>query len=135
MSDPILSALMGTPFIEEKPTKRKKKLQPQPESNQAWTLQEKKTAEEIRKLQIANETALENLISKDMVRGIVGQIAQEINTQFVDLPRREATTIAALLGIPEKARELERLWGNKNSVAIENMKATIEKLQKSGVYE
>ncbi len=140
MTDPILSALSNkNPTSNptgKKPRKRKREDEAdKPTVQPAVTLAERKTAEEIRKLEIDNAVKLNHLVSIDMLKGAIGQIDQEIKMQFVDLPRRESETFAARLGIPEKSRELERIWSEYNQKGIENVQATVEKLHKDEVYE
>lgn len=99
------------------------------------SLTEKKISEEIRKLKIQNEKELNNLVEKKMVIAVLGQIGQEIRTSFVDMPRRESEFIAAKLGIPEKVKDLELLWSEINSNALDSMKAQVESLQNNEIWE
>lgn len=112
----------------------------EPEENgsdeyEGYSLSEQKTKEEVRKLQITNEALINNLVLKSMVKSVLGQIGQELKTAFVDMPRRESGTVAAKLGIPEKEKELERLWSEINQKALDSMKSAVAAMQKDEIWE
>lgn len=100
-----------------------------------FTLQDKKLEQEIRKLKIQNEKELGNLVSRDLVKSILLEVGQQIQTNFVDLPRRESPNLSAELGIPNKERDLEKLWSDLNRVAIESCINNIDKLVQDGTFE
>jgi len=53
----------------------------------------------------------------------------------VDLPRRDSAEIAALLGCPEKERDLENILQKKIKTSIAAIKARAIKLLDDGTYE
>ena len=91
--------------------------------------------EKHRELVIKNEQSENNLIPKKMIQAIIGDISHSIQTNFIDLPKRESHTIAARLGIPEKERELEKLFQEKIKMSVTTVKRNIEKLLDDGIYE
>jgi hypothetical protein len=103
--------------------------------NQASTWSDRKIIADAVSKELDNIIKIGDMIPKKMMQGFIGQISQGIKNNFVDLPRREAELLSARLGIPEKARDLERMWSEYNRTAIENMKAEVEKLQKDDIYE
>ena len=98
------------------------------------SLTQKKTQEEIRKLQIANETALNNLIQKKMIQAILESVGQSIQVAFVDSGRREAPTMAATLGIPEKERDIEGMINAMIERGVDAVIKNIEKLASEGTF-
>lgn len=99
------------------------------------TLQDKKIEEEIRKLKIGNEKELRKLIERELVVGIMGEIGQSIQRNFLDQSKRRSNTWANQLGIPEKEREIENLINEMMTEGIRSMKADIERLSDDGVFE
>ena len=85
-------------------------------------------------LQIDNDVKLGNLVAKKLVQAVIEEIGHNIQTSFVDLPRRESPTIAALLGMPERERDIERYLGEKIQAAIRGVIATIERLSDDGTF-
>ena len=100
-----------------------------------YTLTEEKTSEEIRKLRIDNGLRLRNIVEKSMVQAVMKEIGHQIQTNFVDMARRDAPEVAALLGVPEKERDLERIWADKNASAILSVIDNIERLAMDGTWE
>jgi len=97
------------------------------EENQPLTLDHQKTTEQIRKLQIENEAALNNLIEKKMIQAVIEAIGQSVQVSFIDLGRRESSTMAAILGIPEKERDIESMI---NAMIEKGVKAVISNIEK-----
>ena len=131
MSDPLLAALesqWGGVKIVLPPADADNGNDNQEENPEyIISLSQKKTQEEIRKLQIANETALNNLIQKKMIQAILESVGQSIQVSFVDSGRREAPIMAATLGIPEKERDIE---GMINAMVEKGVKAVIGNIEK-----
>lgn len=133
MSDPLLAALesqWGGKSIET----------PQSpgdwsgEENQPLTLDQQKTTEQIRKYQIENEAALNNLIEKKMIQAILEAVGQSVQVSFIDLGRREAPTMAAILGIPEKERDIEGMINTMVEKGVKAVIGNIEKLAGEGTF-
>lgn len=101
----------------------------------APTLTEKKTKEEIRKLQISNEQALRNLVEKKMVKAMLNEIGHQMEVSFVEAGRRESPTMAAKLGIPEKTHELNKLIDAFIKTGIGSMQDRIRKLSRDEAFE
>lgn len=70
---------------------------------------ERKTREEIKKLQIDNERAKGNLIEKKIVRSMLKDIARVARGSFIDLPKTHAPKIAKILDAPEREGEIKKL--------------------------
>lgn len=85
-------------------------------------------------LKIDNEVKLGNLVDKKLVQAIVDEIAHAIQTSFVDFPRRESPTIAAILGIPEKERDIEIHLSEKIQASILSVISTIERLASEDTF-
>ena len=79
-------------------------------------------------LKIDNDVKLGNLVEKKLVQAVIEEIGHNIQTSFVDLPRRESPTIAALIGLPERERDIEKYLGEKIQAAIRGVIATIDRL-------
>lgn len=103
-------------------------------NDDAITLQEKKLAEEIRKLNINNEKELRNLVEKDLVKAILGELGQSVKNNIVDQAKRKAYQWAAELGIPEKERSIEKLLSDLGEEEINGVLADIRKLIDDGVF-
>ncbi len=99
------------------------------------TLTEKKTKEEIRKLQISNEQALRNLIEKKMVKAMLNEIGHQMEVSFVEAGRRESPTMAAKLEIPEKTHELNKLIDGFIKTGIDSMQERIRNLSRDEAFE
>jgi len=98
-------------------------------------LDKEKKKEEIRKLRIDNESKLNNLVSKDLVTAMLGEIGHSMQTNFVDLARRESPTLAAELGIANLERDLEKKLSDLIKIGIESVVDNISKLCKDEVFE
>ncbi len=85
-------------------------------------------------LKIDNDVKLGNLVEKKLVQAVIEEIGHNIQTSFVDLPRRESPTIAALLGLPERERDIEKYLGEKIQAAIRGVIATITRLADDGTF-
>ncbi len=89
------------------------------------TLAEQKTEAEVRKLKIGNEKEINTLVLRTKVRAILEVIGHSIQTNLVDLPRRESGTIAAMAGVPDKERIIEKYLSEKIQEAVASLKAQI----------
>ena len=98
-------------------------------------LDSKKTKEQIRKLQIENEKALRNLVEKELVISIIGEVGQAIQNNFVDIPKRQSNILANKLGIPAKEKDLELLLSDIIEDGINGVISNIERLCDSRTFE
>ena len=89
------------------------------------TLTEQKTEAEVRRLKIGNEKEVNTLVLRTKVRAILEVIGHGIQTNLVDLPRRESGTIAAMTGVPDKERIIEKYLSEKIQEAVASLKAQI----------
>lgn len=105
------------------------------EDDQYESLDRQEQKEKIRKLVIDNETKLNNLVAKDMVKAILLEMGHQIQTAFVDLPRREAPNIAAKLGIPNLERDLEKELSDLIKTALDSCINNIDKLSQDRIFE
>ena len=105
------------------------------EDERILTLSDQETAEKIRKLQIANEKELNNLVIRKMAQAMIEDIGHSIQTNFVDFARRESPNIAALLEAPEKERDIEKMLSEKIQISIEAVKSECEKLASDRMFE
>lgn len=109
---------------------------PESETGEEYeTLTQKKTKEEIRKLQIANEQAIRNLIEKTMIKSMLKEVGHGLQTNFVDVSRRESPTLAAKWGIPEREREVEQDLSKLIQAGLVAMIGEIERLADDGTFE
>lgn len=88
--------------------------------NPKETLTEQKTKAEVRKLKILNEKEMNTLVLRTQARAILEAIGHGIQTNFVNLPRRESATIAAMAGVPDKERIIEKYLSEKIQDAIKS---------------
>lgn len=124
MTDPILEALgMSTP-----PEKKKLPEPPQDIYEEAYSLQEKKLQEEVRKLQIGNEKEIGNLVSTNLLVSVIGEIGQSFQNNGVDQAKRRSPDWAAQLGITSKEREIEKLIADLVQDMIVGVQSDIERL-------
>ncbi len=86
-----------------------------------------KILEEIRQLRIKNETALDNLITKSRARAVIARYGEIQQVYFVQMPRREAAGLAAVLGIEGQAKKLENLL---NEIVEKGLNACRNELKK-----
>lgn len=98
-------------------------------------LDDKKKKEEIRKLQIFNEKELNNLVSRDLILAILSEVGHQIQTNFVDLARRESPNLAAELGISNLERDLEKKLSDLIMIGIESCQNNITRLSQDGIFE
>ena len=102
---------------------------------QLRNLDKEKKEEEIRKLKIENETKLKNLFENKLMKAIMAEIGQAIKQAFVYAGRREAPTMAAKLGIPQKERDLQAMIDDINEKGVAAVIDTIEKLMDDEIFE
>lgn len=131
MSDPFLGQLASR-FGDKK---KGVKTDTVKEKRKEKTLGQRKTQEEIRKLQIDNETKLRNLVEKKMVQAVLGKISFSLKTNFVDTPKREAHDFAARLGIPEKEHDVEMLLADIIETGLNSTVSEIETMMKDETFE
>lgn len=123
--NPILEAL------KTKPKTQKKKQLPEPPQDiyeEAFSLQEKKLQEEVRKLQIGNEKEIGNLVSTNLLVSVIGEIGQSFQNNGVDQAKRRSPDWAAQLGITAKEREIEKLIADLVQDMIVGVQSDIERL-------
>ena len=84
---------------------------------------------------LTNEQTENNLIPKKMIQAVIGDLSYSIQSNLVDLPRRDSAEIAAILGVPEKERDLENILQKKIKTSIAAIKARAMKLLDDGTYE
>lgn len=98
-------------------------------------LDDKKTKEQIRKLQIENERALRNLVEKKLIISIIGEVGQAIQNNFVDIPKRQSNILANKLGVPAKEKDLELLLSDIIEDGINGVISSIERLCDDRTFE
>ncbi len=91
--------------------------------------------EKIRKNKIANEKELGNVFLKSLFQSLMGEVGQSIQTNFVDIPRREAARLAAEWEMPEKERQIEKDLADLIKTGIQSMKRDIDRLIDDGVFD
>lgn len=134
MSNILYEAMKRAGWGDIQVKKNSKKLKPKPEKIDE-TLTERKTKEEIRKLQIDNEKNINTLVLRSLARSILEDIGHGIQTAFVDLPRREAPTMAAMAGVPAIERDFEKHLADKIQDAILSILINIDQKSRDGTYE
>ena len=107
----------------------------EPEYDNYENLDDIEQKEKIRKLQIFNEKELNNLVSRDLILAILSEVGHQIQTNFVDLARREAPNLAAELGISNLERDLEKKLSDLIMVGIESCQNNITRLSQDGIFE
>ncbi len=95
----------------------------------------KEQQEKIRKLQISNEKELRNLVEKDLIVAIIGEVGQSIKNNFVDQAKRKAYIWANQLGVTSKERDIEMMIGEMIKEGIQGVKLDIERLCNDGTFE
>ena len=110
---------------QSKTSKKKKKA----------TLTEQKTEAEVRKIKISNEKEMNILVLRTQARAILEAIGHGIQTNFVNLPRRESATIAAMVGVPDKERIIEKYLSEKIQEAIKSMLSQVDEKVTGRVFE
>ena len=134
MSDPLLEALK----IKWGNTKSKSDDSPDTQEGDFDldnSIDKKIKDETHRKLLLTNEQTENNLIPKKMIQAVIGDLSYSIQSNLVDLPRRDSAEIAAILGVPEKERDLENILQKKIKTSIAAIKARAIKLLDDGTYE
>jgi hypothetical protein len=95
------------------------------------SLKDKKDYEDARKVAIENEVKLGNLVEKKQVQGVISRYAGLIQTHFVQVPRREAANLAAILSVEGKEKEIERFLSESIESGLnairEELKSTMRK--------
>lgn len=134
MSDILNEAMKraGWGAVKLKKNSKKSKLKSEKDND---TLTERKTKEEIRRLQIGNEKDINTLVLRSLARSILEDIGHGIQTAFVDLPRREAPSLAAMAGAPGLEREFEKHLAGKIQDAIMSVLSNIDQKTRDGTYE
>jgi hypothetical protein len=99
------------------------------------TLTEQKTKAEVRKLKIGNEKEINTLVLRTLTRAILEEIGHSIQTNFINLPRRESATIAAMVGVPEKERIIEKYLSEKIQDAVISLQSQIAEKVADGTFE
>ena len=99
------------------------------------TLTEQKTEAEVRKLKIGNEKEMNILVLRTQARAILEAVGHGIQTNFVNLPRRESATIAAMVGVPDKERIIEKYLSEKIQEAIKSMLSQVDEKVANRVFE
>ena len=79
-----------------------------------------------RKLLIENDKAMGELVEKTLFQSIFAELGQAIQVAFVDMPRREAPTLAAIAGAIDKERDIEHYLRECIQAAIISVVAKIE---------
>ncbi len=99
------------------------------------TLTEQKTEAEVRKLKIGNEKEMNTLVMRPLVRAILEAIEHGIQTNFINLPRRESATIAAMVGVPGKERIIEKYLSEKIQEGVKSMQSLMAEKAANGTFE
>ena len=99
------------------------------------SLSKEEKKEKVRKLKIENESKLRALVEKDLVTSIFGEMGQSIQNNVVDQAKRKANTWAALLGIPGKERDIEKLLSDLGEEIVNGLTGDIERLVNDEVWE
>lgn len=139
MIDPLLDAMnkkwgsplprVGRPNVQSNKPDRENPDGIYPEH---FNVNDKRTHEQWRKDYLANETTTRNLIEKPMVQAVLKQIGHGLQTNFVDIARRESATLAARWEIPEKERVIEK---DIADLIEKGLVAMIEELERMGREE
>ena len=141
MGDPILDALEiddSEFFGVEKKGKGKKNGEEDDSGgygNYPLNLQERKTEAEIKKINIDNESKLNNLVEKKMVHSILAAIGQSTQINFVNLARIVSPELAAILGIPEQEMKINEFLSDRIGLALENVQKDIKKMNSDKMFE
>ena len=98
------------------------------------TLTEQKTEAEVRKIKIGNEKEMNILVLRTQARAILEVVGHGIQTNFVDLPRRESATMAAMVGVPDKERILEKYLSEKIQDAIKSTLSQVAEKVADGAF-
>lgn len=99
------------------------------------TTQEKKIFEEYRGKYIANEKEIGSLFLRSLFVSMMGEVGQSLQTNFVDIPRRDSARLAAEWGIPEKERQIEGDLSKIIQTAIDSFRVDIDRLIDDGAFD
>lgn len=127
MSNVLTEAMKRAGWGDVKVKKNSDQSKTSKEKKPKETLTEQKTKEEVRRLKILNEKEINILVLRTQARAILLEIGHDIQINFIDLPRRESATIAAMIGVPEKERIIEKYLSEKIQDAITNMQTQVAK--------
>ena len=139
MGSSILEALaeaeakMNNLPLDEK--KKENKQLPNNDEFEFLTLTEQKTKEEIRKIKIANEVSLRNLVEKKMVRAVISKYSELIQVHFVQLPRREAANITAMLSVEGREKEVENYLSEVIEKGLSACNKELKKIESNRMWE
>ncbi len=135
MSNVLEEAMKRAGWGDTKVKKNSGQRKPPKDKKPRETLTEQKTREEVRKLKIGNEKEINTLVLRTLTRAILEAVGHGIQTNFVNLPRRESATIAAMVGVPEKERIIEKYLSEKIQDAIMSMQAQVAEKVADGTFE
>ena len=125
MSDILFEAMTRAGWGDTKVKKNSGQSETSKKKKTQATLTEQKTEAEVRKIKIGNEKEINNLVLRTLTRAILEAVGHSIQTNFIDLPRRESATIAAMVGVPEKERIIEKYLSEKIQDAVMSLKTQI----------
>ncbi|KKL91165.1 hypothetical protein LCGC14_1897420 [marine sediment metagenome] len=125
MSDILFEAMKRAGWGNTKVKKNSGQSKTSKKKKTQATLTEQKTEAEVRKIKIGNEKEINNLVLRTLTRAILESVGHSIQTNFIDLPRRESATIAAMVGVPEKERIIEKYLSEKIQDAVMSLKTQI----------
>ena len=135
MSDVLVEAMKRAGWGDVKVKKNSGKSKTPKEKKPSETLTEQKTREEVRKLKIGNEKEINTLVLRSLARAILEEIGHSIQTNFINLPRRESATIAAMVGVPEKERIIEKYLSEKIQDAVKSLQTQVAEKVTDGTFE
>ncbi len=134
MSDVLVEAMKRAGWGDVKVKKNSGKSKTPKNKKSKETLTEQKTKAEVRKLKIGNEKEMNILVLRTQARAILEVIGHGIQTNFVDLPRRESATMAAMVGVPDKERILEKYLSEKIQDAIKSTLSQVAEKVADGAF-
>ncbi len=88
-----------------------------------------------KKLQIENEVTMGHLISRKLTISMLNVIGQEIQTSFINMPRRCSHHLAALAKNPKLEIDFEEYLAEYISKGISNVKSKIQGMCENGFFE
>ncbi len=135
MSDILFEAMTRAGWGDTKVKKNSGQSETSKKKKTQATLTEQKTEAEVRKIKIGNEKEINNLVLRTLTRAILEAVGHSIQTNFIDLPRRESATIAAMVGVPEKERIIEKYLSEKIQDAVMSLKTQISEKVIDGSFE
>ncbi len=135
MSDVLVEAMKSAGWGDAKVKKNSGKSKTSKKQIPKETLNEQKTREEVRKLKIGNEKEINTLVLRSLARAILEEIGHSIQTNFINLPRRESATIAAMVGVPGKERIIEKYLSEKIQDAVISMQNQVAEKVADGTFE